>query len=189
MKQAIIATEDKNFYTHQGVDFKGIIRAILYDLKIRDVSEAQGASTISQQLIKNYFLTLDKTIKRKTRELILTLEMERRYSKDQILNWYLNLVPFGSYLYGVEAASWAFYDKPVSEISIAESAILVALVKAPSALWPYRDNKDRLLQRKDYVLEQMKKEGYITTEQFEDAKAEEIKFVPIFNSMKAPHFV
>jgi len=188
-KQAMIATEDKHFYEHKGVDLKGIARAILYDLKIRDVSQAQGASTISQQLIKNYFLTHNKTIKRKTRELILSLEMERRYSKDQILNWYLNLIPFGSYLYGVETASWAFFDKPVSDITIAESAILAALVKSPSALWPYGDNKDKLLARKDYVLNQMRKEAYITQEQYEQSKAEEITFVPIFNAMKAPHFI
>lgn len=186
-KQAFIATEDKHFYEHRGVDLKAIGRALLYDLQIK--KPVQGASTISQQLIRNYFLTLDKTIKRKTREIILALEMERRYSKDQILNWYLNLVPFGSYLYGIETASWAFFDKPVSDISIAESAILAALVKSPSALWPYGKNKDKLMARKDYVLEQMKKEAYITQEQYEQAKAEETKFVPIFNAMKAPHFI
>ena len=187
LKWAMIATEDKHFYEHTGIDLRAIGRALLYDLKIKKV--AQGASTISQQLIRNYFLTLDKTIKRKTREIILTLEMERRYSKDDILNWYLNLVPFGSYLYGVEAASWAFFDKSVKDISMAESAVLAALVKSPSRLWPYGENKDGLMARKDYVLEQMRKEGYITQGQYEETKAEEIKFVPIFNAMKAPHFV
>lgn len=187
LKWAMIATEDKHFYEHKGIDLRAIGRALLYDLKIKKI--AQGASTISQQLIRNYFLTLDKTIKRKTREIILTLEMERRYSKDQILSWYLNLVPFGSYLYGVEAASWAFFDKSVAEISMAESAILAALVKSPTRLWPYGKNKDGLMARKDYVLEQMRKEGYITRSQYEETKAEEVKFVPIFNAMKAPHFV
>lgn len=187
LKWAMVATEDKHFYEHKGIDLKAIGRALLYDLKIQ--KPTQGASTISQQLIRNYFLTLDKTIKRKTREIILTLEMERRYSKEQILNWYLNLVPFGSYLYGVEAASWAFFEKSVQDISIAESAILAALVKSPSSLWPYGENKDGLIARKNYVLEQMRKESYITQSQYETAKAKEVKFVPIFNAMKAPHFI
>lgn len=185
--QAVVAAEDQSFYQHRGLDLKAIGRAILTDLKIKKL--AQGASTISQQLIRNYFLTANKTLKRKTREAVLTLEMERRYSKEQILEWYLNLVPFGSNLYGAEAASQTFFNKPASDLSLPQAATLAALVKSPSLLWPYGHNQDGLMARKDYVLNQMAKLGYITEEQAQAAKDEAVTFAPIANFIKAPHFV
>jgi len=133
--QAAIATEDRNFYQHKGIDFRGIARAVLYDLKLG--KKEQGASTISQQLIRSYFLTNKKTIKRKTREILLTLELERRYSKNQILEWYFNVIPFGSNIYGVQAASQALFNKNAEALSLSESATLVALIRAPSLYWPY----------------------------------------------------
>lgn len=187
LKWAAIAAEDKKFYSHEGVDLKAIGRAILYDLKLRE--PVQGASTISQQLIRSYFLTRKKTLKRKTREIILTLELERRYPKDQILEWYLNLIPFGSNLYGVQAASQAFFQKPVSEISLGEAATLASLIKAPSLLWPYGPNLDQLLARKDYVLTRMVEENYITKDEAEKAKEEKIEFSKNLNPIRAPHFV
>ncbi|MDD4990361.1 MAG: transglycosylase domain-containing protein [Candidatus Pacebacteria bacterium] len=188
--QAVIATEDRNFYQHKGVDLKGIARAILYDLKIGKT--AQGASTISQQLIRSYFLTNKKTIQRKTREIILTLELERRYSKNQILEWYFNLIPFGSNLYGVQAASQALFNKDAENLSLPQSATLAALIRAPSLYWPYPNGpgRDKLLARKNLVLDNMVEQGYLTKEEGEKAKAEKIEFsYQPLTSIKAPHFV
>ncbi|MDO8524784.1 MAG: transglycosylase domain-containing protein [bacterium] len=186
--QAAIATEDRTFYQHHGIDLKGIARAILVDLKLGKSS--QGASTISQQLIRSYFLNNKKTIQRKTREIILTLELERRYSKNQIIEWYFNIIPFGSNIYGVQSASEALFNKSVSDLSLAQSATLVALVRAPSFYWPYGPGKEKLLARKDLVLDNMVGQNFITKEEASLAKAEKINFSyrPLA-SIKAPHFV
>ncbi|MDD5433400.1 MAG: PBP1A family penicillin-binding protein [Candidatus Pacebacteria bacterium] len=186
--EAAIATEDRSFYQHNGIDLKGIGRAILVDLKLGQSS--QGASTISQQLIRSYFLTNKKTIQRKTREIILALELERRYSKNQILEWYFNVIPFGSNLYGVQAASQALFNKDAENLSLGESATLVALIRAPSLYWPYGSGREKLLARKDLVLDNMVGQGYITQEQAAAAKKEEVKFAPEpVTTIKAPHFV
>ncbi len=187
LKQAVIATEDADFYSHFGIDFKGILRAIRINLKIG--KPIYGGSTISQQLIRSTFLTLEKTIKRKIREIILTLELERRYSKDQILEWYLNQIPLGPNIYGVEAASKTYFNKPAKDLSVAEAAVLAALIKTPSYLSPFGPNMDELLGRKDYVLDRMVKEDYLTPEEAEAAKKEELKFAEIKQTIKAPHFV
>lgn len=186
LQKAVIATEDANFYQHFGLDVKGILRSIGLNLKIGRV--LYGGSTISQQLIRSSFLTREKTAKRKIREIILTLELERRYDKEQILEWYLNQVPFGANAYGVEAASQTYFNKPVSEISLPEAATLASLIKAPSRLSPYGEYRDELLARKDYVLGQMAREGYLKEEEAEAAKKEEVAFVEILNPVKAPHF-
>jgi len=183
----IIATEDKNFFKHEGVDVKAIARAVLYDLKIK--KPVQGASTITQQLIRSYFLTQNKTIKRKTREIILSLELERRYDKEKILEWYLNLIPFGSNLYGVESASQTFLGKSVSEISLAESAVLTAMIKMPSYYSPYGSHKNELMERKNYVLRRSFEENYISREEMEEAQKKEIVFQPQKTTIQAPHFV
>jgi 1A family penicillin-binding protein len=183
LKQAVIATEDANFYQHSGIDLKGIINAALANLKI--MKPTYGGSTIPQQLIRSTFLTLEKTAERKTREIILSLELDRHYSKEQILEWYLNQVPFGRNAYGVEAASQAYFGKPVSEISLSEAATLAALIKAPSF---YMTNLEELLVRKDYVLNRMTDEGYLTREEAEEAKKEEVTVVDLLRSIKAPHF-
>lgn len=187
LKEAVIATEDANFYKHFGIDFKGILRAIQINLKIK--KPLYGGSTISQQLIRSTFLTREKTIKRKIREIVLTLELERRYSKEQILEWYLNQVPFGPNIYGAEAASETYFEKPAKELSLAESAVLAALIQAPSYLSPYGERKEKLLVRKNYVLDRMAEERYITKQQAEEAKKQEIKFSESLRSIKAPHFV
>ncbi len=185
LKQAIIATEDSNFYRHFGLDFQGIFRAVLVNLKLGEI--AQGGSTISQQLIRTTFLTMERTLERKVRETVLTLELERRYSKEQILEWYLNQVPFGI-AFGVEEASQRFFNKPVSEISLPEAAILAALIRAPSRLSPFGPNKDELLARKRHVLNRMATEGFLTPEQAEVAGKEEVKFTKPRQEIKAPHF-
>jgi 1A family penicillin-binding protein len=187
LKEAVIVTEDKDFYRHIGVDLKGIFRSVLINLKI--MKAAYGGSTIPQQLIRSSFLTRQKTIERKIREIVLAIELDRRYPKDQILEWYLNQIPFGSNAYGVEAASQTFFNKLVSEISLPEAAVLAALIQSPSSLSPYGENKEKLLSRKDYVLEQMAKEKYITQEELEKAKKEELVFVRNLQPIKAPHFV
>ncbi len=187
LKQAVIATEDANFYNHFGLDIKGILRSILNNLKIG--KPVYGGSTISQQLIRSTFLVLDKTVQRKVKEVILTLELERRYSKDQILEFYLNQVPFGSNAYGVEAASQTFFGKPASQISLAEAAILASLIQAPSRLSPYGSHVDALYARKNYVLDRMAKEGYLSQIQADEAKKEVLKFADVGQSIKAPHFV
>jgi len=187
LKKAVIATEDANFYSHFGVDPRGIVRAVLSDLKIGQ--PLYGGSTIPQQLIRSTFLTSKKTAERKTREIVLALELDRRYSKDQILEWYLNQVPFGQNAYGAEAASQTYFKKSVSEISLAEAAVLTALIKAPSYFSPYGEHKNELLGRKDYVLDRMEGLGFISQEDKEKAKKEEIKFAEILQPIKAPHFV
>jgi len=187
LKRAVMATEDDKFYQHWGVDFAGILRAVW--VNIREGELAQGGSTITQQLIRSSFLTRKKTIERKVKELILTLELERRYSKDQILEWYLNQTPLGSNSYGVEAASETYFDKSVSDISLAESAVLASLIKAPSYFSPYGQNKDELLTRKDYVIDRMESLGYITPKEAKEAKEEKIIFAKIKTPIKAPHFV
>jgi len=187
IKNAIIAAEDANFYNHHGLDFEGIFRAIKLNIKLRE--PLYGGSTISQQLIRSTFFTTEKTIKRKVREIILTLELERRYSKEQILEWYLNQVPFGPNIYGVETASNTYFNKSAKELSLTEAATLAALIKAPSYFYPYGEHKDDLLNRKDYVLTRMAQEHYLTEQESETAKKEEIKFAEITPSIKAPHFV
>ena len=187
LKNAAIAAEDAKFYSHKGIDLGGIFRAIRINIQIG--KPIYGGSTISQQLIRSTFLTTEKTIKRKVREIILTIELERRYSKDQILEWYLNQVPFGPNLYGAEVASQTYFQKSAKDISINESATLIALVKAPSYLSPYGKHKDELIERKNYVLDRMVQEGYLNQEEAEIAKKEELKFNEAPRPINAPHFV
>jgi len=185
---AILATEDANFYNHQGVDFRAILRAVLIDIKLR--KPVQGASTISQQLIRSTFLSLEKTIQRKVREAVLTLELERRYSKEQIIEWYLNQVSFGPNIYGVGEANSTYFNKPLQDISLAESAILASLIRAPSFYYPYGSNLERLFNRKNYVLDRMTQENYISEEQALEAKGQNIEFTePGFDFRKAAHFI
>jgi penicillin-binding protein 1A len=183
LKEAVIATEDANFYHHPGIDIKGIVNAVLANLKI--MRPTYGGSTIPQQLIRSTFLTLEKTAERKTREIILSLELDRRYSKEQILEWYLNQVPFGRNAYGAEAASQSYFGKSVSEISLSEAATLAALIKAPSF---YMTDLEALLNRKDYVLSRMVDEGFLSQEEAEEAEKEEVVVLEFFRPIKAPHF-
>lgn len=187
LKNAVIVAEDSNFYHHFGIDPQGILRALLVNLKLK--KPVQGGSTISQQLIRSTFLTPEKTIERKIREIVLTLELERRYSKDQILEWYLNQVPFGSNAYGIEAASQLFFGKKTKDLSLAEAVTLAGLIRAPSYLSPYGEHKEELLARKDYILDRMVKEGYLKKEEAEIAKKEKLQFKKPQTSIVAPHFV
>lgn len=187
MKQAVIAAEDAKFYQHFGLDIRAMFRALMADLKLW--SPIQGASTIPQQLIRSSFLTTEKTLKRKIREIILTLELSRRYDKEQILEWYLNQVPFGSNAYGVEAAAQTFFNKSAQDISLAEAALLASLIQAPTRLSPYGDNRDQLFSRKNYILDRMAAEHFISREQAQSAKEQELEFAKVLQPIKAPHFV
>ena len=187
LQNAIVALEDKKFYSHFGVDPVGILRAVLANFKIGPGS--QGASTIPQQLIRSTFLSPEKTIERKVREVILSIELDLRYSKKEILEWYLNQIPFGLNAYGVEAASQTFFSKHASELTLAESALLASLAQAPSRLSPYGNYKQDLLERKDYTLDRMVAEGYISKEQAAEAKNEILVFAKPSSSIIAPHFV
>lgn len=186
VRQAVIVAEDANFYHHFGIDLKAIARSILINLKI--MKPIYGGSTIPQQLIRSTFFSPEKTAERKTREIVLALELDRRYPKDQILEWYLNQVPFGQNAYGIEAASQTYFKKSVSEISLGEAATLAALIQAPSRLSPYGENKDKLLARKNYILGQMVVKGFFTPAEIEEEKEEEINFVEKRIQIKAPYF-
>jgi 1A family penicillin-binding protein len=186
LKTAVIVAEDANFYHHFGIDPKGILRSILINLKIAE--PVYGGSTIPQQLIRSTFFTLEKTVERKIREIVLALELDRRYSKEQILEWYLNQVPFGQNAYGAEAASQTYFGKSVSEISLAEAVTLASLIRAPYYLSPYGEKKEELLTRKDYILDRMVDEGYLNPEEGEEAKEQVLEFVEKPVQIKAPYF-
>lgn len=190
VKDAILSSEDSRFYHHIGIDIRGTMRAILTDLKIiHSDTGSQGGSTITQQLVRSVYLTKEKTISRKIKEIILSLELETRYSKDQIFDWYLNKVPFGENSYGVEAASQTYFSKSANDLTPAEGAVLAALLPAPSYYSPYGSHKDELLKRKDVILDKMGQQGYISADQVKQAKDQTITFSEIKNSIKAPHFV
>jgi len=187
VKDAVLASEDSRFYQHGGIDFWGILRAAWVDLTSQ--SKSQGGSTLTQQLIRSVYLTNQKSISRKIKEIVLSIELENRYSKDQIFDWYLNEIPFGENAYGVEAASQTYFNKPASDISLAQAATLTALIPAPSYYSPYGPNKTELLQKKDLILEKMQKLGYMTSDQLTEAKNEKITFSKSTASIKAPDFV
>src|SRR6476620_6809295 len=158
---AFIAAEDKNFYDHGGLDFSGIARAgLLYLQNYGSSRRPQGASTITQQVAKNFLLTNEVSLDRKIKEALLALRIERTYSKDKILELYLNEIYLGFGAYGVAAASLLYFDKSVHELTPAEAAYLAALPKAPSLLHPFRA-RERAIERRNYVLDQMAITGEI----------------------------
>jgi penicillin-binding protein 1A len=172
LTNGIIAVEDKNFYRHWGMDLKGFIRALLMDIKKMDFS--QGASTITQQLARNMFLSLDKTIPRKIKEALLAIRIEKNFSKDEILEMYLNKSPFGPGLYGIEVASKKYFNKTAKELTIPEAALLIGMPQLPSAYYPFR-YPERALQRRNIVLGRMFEEHVITEEDYLAAKESEIE--------------
>src|SRR5580765_2114989 len=149
------AGEDKNFYEHNGLDFGGIARAgILYVQTYGSGRRPQGASTITQQVAKNFLLTNEVSLQRKIKEALLSLKIKRAYSKEKILELYLNEIYLGLGAYGLAAASLIYFDKSVHELTVPEAAYLASLPKAPSQLNPFRQ-RDRAIERRNYVLEQM----------------------------------
>ncbi|MDD2388408.1 MAG: transglycosylase domain-containing protein [Desulfobacterales bacterium] len=156
--QAVIATEDRNFYHHSGIDLKGIFRAVVKDALAGEFIE--GASTLTQQLTKTLFLNPQKTLTRKLKEAILSVQLERRYTKNEILTMYLNQVYFGSGAYGVESAARLYFGKPVKNLTLSECALIAGMPKAPSRYSPLVD-KDLSLKRRNIVLRQMLATGII----------------------------
>ena len=188
IKNSTIATEDQKFYSHSGIDLKGIFRSLFIDLKSGNFS--QGGSTITQQMVKNIFLTPEKTITRKIKEIVLSYWIEKNYSKDEILTLYLNQISYGANAYGIESASRIYFGKSAKNISIAQSAILSAMIQSPSYYSPWGKHLDELLKRKDYVLEQMFNLNYIDKNQYLKSKNENIVFQPAtLGIIKAPHFI
>lgn len=187
-EEAIIAIEDKEFYEHPGFSLRGIGRAIIAN--VRDEALSQGGSTLSQQLVKNTLLSQDKNFLRKYQELVLALELERRFSKEDILEMYLNTVYFGEGAFGIEDAAHAYFNKSAADLTLAESSLLAGILPAPSALSPLSGSKTRALQRQALVLSEMRKQGYITVDEEQKAKAEEIVFNPQTDGLNqiAPHF-
>ena len=185
---AIIAMEDSSFYAHGGIRITSIIRALLAD--VFGGSFNQGGSTITQQVVKNTLLTNKKSVIRKIHELVLALKLEQAYSKDQILETYLNNIPLGGTLYGIEAATEAYFGIPAKDLSVAQAAYLAALIQAPSYYSPLGPNRDALDARKGLVLERMRVLGFIDEETFAAANEEEVAFSRIGrNAINAPHFV
>lgn len=188
MKQAVIATEDHNFYNHKGFDARGIARSVFYDVVYR--TNRYGGSTITQQLAKNAIIRSNKKhFDRKIRELILSIEIEAMYSKDKILELYLNEIPFGGSTYGIEAAAQTYFGKKAKDLAVAESATLAAMVQRPSYYSPYGGNTEELVQRRNYVISRMLQQGYLSKEGAEDAQIREFKVTPRRDTILAPHFV
>lgn len=185
MEKMAIAAEDKNFYKNRlGIDIEGITRSFLNYFKTGKVA---GGSTIPQQLIRSTFLTNEKTVERKIREIVMAIELTRRYEKDDVLEWYLNQVPFGQNTYGVGAAAMNYFNKAVSDLTLAEQATLISLIQMPSR---YSDpaNFDGLMARKDYVLSRAAEDGYLNQQEAEDAKKETVAFIEKKTEIKAPYF-
>ncbi len=187
VKKATLASEDVNFYSNNGFDFKGILRALYKD--ITSFSTSQGGSTITQQLIKNTLLGQDKTFSRKIKELVLSIQVERKFSKDQIFWMYLNQIPYGSNAYGIEAASRTYFDKPAKDLDLAEAVLLASLPKAPTYYSPYGNHFADLIARRNSTLERMKNLKIISDDDYKKAVKETPKIKPSRDSISAPHFV
>src|SRR5579871_4805447 len=167
---AFLAAEDKNFYEHGGIDYTGMARAaILYAENYGSNKRPQGASTITQQVAKNFFLTNEVSFGRKIKEALLAMRLERTYSKDKILELYLNEIYLGLGAYGIAAASLVYFDKSVNELTIAEASYLAALPKAPATLHPVR-NRDRAIERRNYVIDRLLENGWISTADADKAR-------------------
>jgi 1A family penicillin-binding protein len=186
VRLATLAAEDAEFYSHPGFSIKGIFRAIFQDLETGSV---QGGSTITQQLVKNTLLTPEKTITRKIKELILSVEVEASYTKDQILEMYLNEVSFGGTAYGIEEASESYFGKDVGSLDLAEAALLAGLPKSPTTYSPFGSSPELALERQKEVLHLMQVNKFITVEQEQAAASEKLTFITNRTEIKAPHFV
>ncbi len=193
-KWAAIAVEDKDFYKHGGFSVSGISRAAFS--QVFGDGTGGGGSTITQQFVKNSLVGSEFSISRKIKELILAVEIERLYTKEEILTFYLNEIPYGVSEYGIESAAQGFFNKPASELTIDESAVLAALPNAPSFFSPYGENTGELIERRDFIIGLMQEQGYISEEEAQAAKDTDTiaKVVPLskrskYRNIKAPHFV
>ena len=188
VKKATIAIEDKDFIRHSGFSIAGIVRSV-YELLVH--RQVQGGSTLTQQLVKNALLSGERTLPRKIKEFILAIQVERHYSKDQILEMYLNEIPYGGTAYGIEAASNLYFGKHTNELNLAEAALLAGLPQRPSVYSPYGSRPELAKERQKAVLRRMVEDEYITKVQADAAEAEELSYRTAQNEVgfKAPHFV
>ena len=186
VRLATLAAEDAEFYSHPGFSIKGIFRALVTDAK---TGSLQGGSTITQQLVKNTLLTPEKTITRKIKEIVLSVEVEATYSKDQILEMYLNEVSYGGTAYGIEEASRQYFGKDVQDLDLAEAAFLAGLPKSPTLYSPFGQNPDLAYTRQREILHLMVINKYISSDQEKGAEEEKLTFVANKTEIKAPHFV
>src|SRR3989338_8571678 len=181
----VVATEDTAFYEHRGIRPLSIARSVVFGL-FGSSRVGGGASTLTQQLVKNAILTNEQTLTRKAKEIILSVRLEQKYTKEQILKIYFNEITYGSTNYGVEAASQSYFGKHVSDLNLQESATLAGLPKAPTR---YLNNPDALTERRNFVLRRMFEEGYISEEEKNAAQAEPLTLSRRIGDIKAPHFV
>ena len=175
LKNAVVAVEDRRFYSHMGFDLTGIARATLVNIQHGRVEE--GASTITQQLVKNLFLDNERTFTRKAQEFLLALDIEIAYSKEEILEMYLNVVYYGAGFYGINAASEGYYDKSPAALDLPEASMLAGVLNAPSALSPF-DDFIAAKKRQAIVLDTMEAQGFIEQRTAEDAKMQPLIFRP-----------
>ena len=190
VKWATLSAEDKHFYEHHGINVFSIIQAVVIDPLLG--KGIRGGSTLTQQFVKNAILTNEKRVSRKIKEWILSYQIEKKFSKDQILKMYFNEIPYGSVVYGVEAASQYFFNKSAKDLTLAESAVIAGIPQAPTRLSPFGSHLDQLFARQRWILDEMVDQGYITKDEAEKAKTEEIKFAERNaedTGMIAPHFV
>ncbi len=186
VQEATIALEDKDFYLHGAIDLRGIARS-LYSILVH--KELQGGSTLTQQLVKNSLLTPERTIERKIKEVILAFATEALYNKDEILEMYLNQVPYGGTAYGVEAAAVQYFGKNARNLTLAEAAFIAGLPESPSTLSPFGSHPELGKKRQEEALRKMVEQKFITDSEREKALNQELKFQKITNPIKAPHFV
>jgi len=184
--KAVISIEDKEFYRHRGISLKGIFRAAyLYLFQ----GKTTGGSTITQQLVKNSLLNSEKTLRRKIKEAILALLVEKKYTKEEILEMYLNQVGFGGATYGIEEASQKFFAKPASQLTLPQAALLAGLIASPTRFSPFGAHPELAKERQKLVLQKMLENNYLTKDQYQQALTEKIEFAPQRIDIKAPHFV
>ena len=184
--QATVAIEDAEFYHHYGFSLKGIFRSVMKNLA---EGKLQGGSTITQQLVKNALLTPERTIIRKMKELVLSVQTEMRFNKEEILQMYLNEVGYGGAAYGAEEAAWKYFGKSARNLTLAEAALLAGLPASPTLYSPFGANPELATQRQAQVLQRMMAEGFITPEQAAQATATKLEFAPQTTDIRAPHFV
>jgi len=185
LKEGMLAVEDKNFYKHWGMDQIGLIRAIIVDILKGDFS--QGASTITQQLARNMFLSLDKKIPRKIKELMLAIRIERNFSKDEILEMYFNKSPFGPGLYGIEVGAQKYFGVDAKDLTIPQAALLIGMPQLPSAYYPFR-HPERALRRRNIVLKRMLEEKVISNQEYTEALATELELYQPKGSYSAKNY-
>ncbi|MBI2621428.1 MAG: PBP1A family penicillin-binding protein [Candidatus Levybacteria bacterium] len=186
VQDATVAIEDKDFYRHGAIDVRGIIRASVANISGKPI---QGGSTLTQQLVKSSLLTPERSVQRKIKEIVLAFATEILYSKSQILEMYLNQIPYGGTAYGIEAGAKTYFGKSAHNLTLSEAALLAGLPQSPTLYSPFGSRPELAKKRQELVLSRMREQGYITKEEEKRAKEEKLEYKNISDSIKAPHFV